>query len=189
MNEKGLIDLFSAMNSILGSIKECAYYPCHFEGQDCSLCYCIFYPCFIYKFGDLVISSSGNYTWSCKRCEWIHRKDKVEEIVTYFSSFPKQLLIDTNWEFFSKSLQEILFGSEIGQRIGKSYNLMPVNFKFSRCRRIESGSFLAVELLGTEIRNVRKIRYFETNGVILIPLKSGDFLIGHDGESFVECEL
>ncbi|MEM2817758.1 MAG: cysteine-rich small domain-containing protein, partial [Archaeoglobaceae archaeon] len=94
MNERGLVDLFSAMNSLTGSALECPHYPCHFEGQDCSLCYCIFYPCFIYKFGDLIVSSKGNFVWSCKKCEWVHRKENVEEIVTYFSSFPRQILVE-----------------------------------------------------------------------------------------------
>jgi len=189
MNERGLIDLFSAMNNLSGPAEECPYYPCHFEGQDCSICYCIFYPCFIYKFGDLVVSSKGNYVWSCKRCDWVHRKENVEEIVTYFSSFPKQVIVESGWEFFSRALQEILFGFEVGYRIGKSYNLMPANFRFAKCRKVERGSFLMVKLSNTEIREVRVTSEFSVEGYIFIPLKSGKNLIGHNGDSFVECEL
>jgi threonine-phosphate decarboxylase len=29
----------------LGSNRECNYYPCHFESQDCTFCFCPFYPC------------------------------------------------------------------------------------------------------------------------------------------------
>ncbi|MEM4645533.1 MAG: cysteine-rich small domain-containing protein [Archaeoglobaceae archaeon] len=189
MNERGLIDLFSAMNSLSGPVEECPYYPCHFDGQDCSLCYCIFYPCFIYKFGDLIISSKGNYVWSCKRCDWVHRKERVEEIVTYFSSFPRQVLVEGNWEFFSRCLQEILFGFEVGYKIGSNYNIMPANFKLLKCRKIEEGSFLAVKLLKTEIKEVKEIKDFNVEGAILIPRKSGKKIVGHDGKNFIECDL
>lgn len=190
MNEKGLIDLFGAMNSLTGPSIECSYYPCHFDGQDCSLCYCIFYPCFIYKFGDLIVSSKGNFVWSCKRCDWIHRKEKVEEIVVYFSNFPRQVLVESDWEFFSKSLQEILFGREVGYRIDKAYNLMPANFQFSQQRVVEEGFFLGIKLLNSEILSVREMRSFDDlENEILIPLKSGNRLIGFNGNNFIECEL
>lgn len=188
MRERALVDLFSAMHSLAGSAIECPHYPCHFESQDCSLCYCIFYPCFIYKFGDLIVSSKGNFVWSCKRCDWVHRKENVEEIVTYFSSFPRQLLVEANWEFFSKSLQEILFGSEVAQRIGGSYNLMPANFRLSKCREVERGSFLGVKIRGTEIEFVKELQDFE-DGYILIPRKSGNKIVGYDGFRFLECDL
>lgn len=188
MNERGILDLFGAMNSPAGSVVECPYYPCHFENQDCSLCYCIFYPCFIYKFGDLVVSSRGNFVWSCKKCTWIHEKENVEEIITYFSSFSRQILVEADWEFFSRSLQHIIFGSEVGQRVGNSYNLMPVNFRLLKCREIESGSFLGIKLEGTDIKVVKELQYFE-DGLILIPRKLGNTIIGKDGERFVGCDL
>ncbi|MFN3384181.1 MAG: cysteine-rich small domain-containing protein [Archaeoglobaceae archaeon] len=189
MNERGLVDLFSAMNTLTGSTLECPYYPCHFEGQDCSLCYCIFYPCFIYKFGDLIVSSRGNFVWSCKKCDWVHERENVEKIVTYFSSFPRQMLVEATWEFFSKALQEILFGSELGYKIGRSYNLMPTNFRFSKCREVESGSFLGIKIHGTTIELVKEMSNFEEDGYIFIPRKFGNTIVGHDGAKFVECDL
>lgn len=189
MNERGLLDLFSAMNAPTGSALECPYYPCHFEGQDCSLCYCIFYPCFIYKFGDLIVSSKGNFVWSCKKCDWVHEKENVEEIITYFSSFPRQILVEASWEFFIKALQEILFGSELGYKIGRSYNLMPTNFRFSKCREVESGSFLGIKIHGTSIELVKEMSHFEEDGYIFVPRKFGNTIVGHDGSKFVECDL
>nr|WP_269850484.1 cysteine-rich small domain-containing protein [Methanosarcina horonobensis] len=29
----------------MGGRKTCEYYPCHFEGQNCTFCFCPFYPC------------------------------------------------------------------------------------------------------------------------------------------------
>ncbi|HMK53612.1 MAG TPA: precorrin-3B C(17)-methyltransferase [Methanobacteriaceae archaeon] len=54
----------------------CEYYPCHQHPQNCTFCYCPFYPC-----GD---SSTGGrwikekQVWSCEACKWIHQDQTVE---------------------------------------------------------------------------------------------------------------
>jgi len=55
---------------------ECEYYPCHFMGQDCTFCYCPFYPCGDGSTGGYWIKDKG--VWSCQECEWIHEKDTVK---------------------------------------------------------------------------------------------------------------
>ena len=59
-----------------GYVRECEFYPCHFEGQYCDLCYCPFYPC-----GDSATGGSwikGKNVWNCKECMWLHQKEAVE---------------------------------------------------------------------------------------------------------------
>ena len=59
-----------------GPNRECEFYPCHFEGQYCDLCYCPFYPC-----GDSATGGSwikGKNVWNCKECMWLHQKEAVE---------------------------------------------------------------------------------------------------------------
>lgn len=189
MNERGLIDLFAAMNSLSGSAYECKYYPCHFEGQDCSLCFCIFYPCLLYKFGEIVISQSGKPVWSCKDCCWIHEKENVEEVVTYFSAFPRQILVEADWFFFNRAFQELLFGKELGYSIGEAYNLMPANFYGLNCKIAKDGSFLAVKI-GEGFLDLREVKDFkDLRDEILIPQKSAKVLKGFDGTRYIECEL
>ncbi|MDP3065986.1 MAG: precorrin-3B C(17)-methyltransferase [Methanobacteriaceae archaeon] len=59
-----------------GSNLSCEYYPCHQHPQNCTFCYCPFYPC-----GD---SSTGGrwikekQVWSCEACKWIHQDQTVE---------------------------------------------------------------------------------------------------------------
>ncbi|MBC7118247.1 MAG: precorrin-3B C(17)-methyltransferase [Methanobacteriaceae archaeon] len=55
---------------------ECEYYPCHFMGQDCTFCYCPFYPCGDGSTGGYWIKDKG--VWSCQECEWIHEEDTVK---------------------------------------------------------------------------------------------------------------
>lgn len=62
----------------LGSNMECEYYPCHFNGQNCTFCYCPFYPCGDGATGGRWIKDKG--VWSCEGCFWIH-KDKTVECV------------------------------------------------------------------------------------------------------------
>ena len=35
----------------IGCNRKCKYNPCHYEGQDCTFCYCPFYPCNDTRFG------------------------------------------------------------------------------------------------------------------------------------------
>ncbi|WP_042705343.1 adenosylcobinamide amidohydrolase [Methanomicrobium mobile] len=59
----------------------CEFYPCHFRGQSCKLCYCPFYPCGDEELGDLITSSDGSPVWSCKRCLLNHYKEVANFIL------------------------------------------------------------------------------------------------------------
>lgn len=66
---------------------ECSYRPCHFEGQDCRICFCPFYPCLDNQTaGKYVKGRLGGMVWSCIDCTWIHRKEPVDRIINEFSS-------------------------------------------------------------------------------------------------------
>ena len=58
-----------------GPNEGCDYYPCHHEGQDCTLCFCPFYPCLDPRLGHYVKGRKGDQVWSCQDCLWIHRPD------------------------------------------------------------------------------------------------------------------
>lgn len=61
---------------------ECEYYPCHFEGQDCTFCFCPFYPCENEKTGgEFVKRAAGGEVWSCAGCELIHRGEIADEVL------------------------------------------------------------------------------------------------------------
>lgn len=60
----------------IGSNKDCEYHPCHFIGQDCTFCYCPFYPCNDEDLGRNIGSKRGNKDiWDCTPCLFIHRQD------------------------------------------------------------------------------------------------------------------
>jgi adenosylcobyric acid synthase len=65
----------------IGPNLECAYYPCHFSGLDCSLCFCPFYPCEDDDLGEFVESKRGGLVWSCSKCLWIHRGSVAREAI------------------------------------------------------------------------------------------------------------
>ncbi len=61
---------------LIGPDESCQYHPCHFQGQDCSWCFCPFYPCGLPELGETVVSKrSGEPVWSCVDCEFLHRPD------------------------------------------------------------------------------------------------------------------
>ena len=60
----------------------CEYYPCHFSGQDCTFCYCPFYPCEDDRGGGKYVQSSkGGQVWSCANCYIPHISSVVERMM------------------------------------------------------------------------------------------------------------
>ncbi len=61
---------------------DCEYYPCHFEGQDCTFCFCPFYPCEDGRTGGrLIPKSTGGTIWSCTGCRLIHEGEIAEKVL------------------------------------------------------------------------------------------------------------
>lgn len=61
--------------------KACKFFPCHQGMEDCTFCYCPFYPCLDAGLGGYVTSPKFNkMIWSCKACDWIHRKKVTKNI-------------------------------------------------------------------------------------------------------------
>jgi precorrin-3B C17-methyltransferase len=57
----------------------CKFFPCHKGLEDCTFCYCPFYPCGNKKLGKHV-RSGKKVIWSCETCIWIHKKKVVDNI-------------------------------------------------------------------------------------------------------------
>ena len=43
----------------IGPNLQCDYHPSHFTGQDCTFCYCPFYPCEDTDLGDFIVGRRG----------------------------------------------------------------------------------------------------------------------------------
>ncbi|HOP09095.1 MAG TPA: cobyric acid synthase [Candidatus Methanofastidiosa archaeon] len=63
---------------------ECSYYPCHFYDQNCTHCFCPFYPCEDEELGTYITGRTGKRVWSCQQCYWIHRDDVAKECIGRF---------------------------------------------------------------------------------------------------------
>lgn len=59
----------------------CKFFPCHNGLEDCTFCYCPFYPCLDKDLGKDVYSKKlKKDIWSCQNCGWIHKRDIVNDI-------------------------------------------------------------------------------------------------------------
>lgn len=66
----------------IGGRKTCEYYPCHFEGQNCTFCFCPFYPCENEKTGGKWIKRSrGGRVWSCVDCHLVHKTEIAQKVL------------------------------------------------------------------------------------------------------------
>ena len=63
----------------IGPDHNCPYHPAHFTGQDCSFCYCPFFPCNDTTFGWELQGRHGP-VWNCSDCLFIHRTPVVKFI-------------------------------------------------------------------------------------------------------------
>ena len=64
----------------------CEYYPCHhFEGQDCTHCFCPLYPCKDGELGRFVRTKRGKRFWSCIDCKLVHQPN----VARYLSENPE----------------------------------------------------------------------------------------------------
>ncbi|MHC1589597.1 MAG: cysteine-rich small domain-containing protein [Candidatus Hecatellaceae archaeon] len=81
----------------------CEYYPCHFEGQDCTWCFCPFYPCRDPETGGEWIAGAyfQGKVWSSSKCNWIHRPEVAHEILKEisqlgcsFNKVPREKLLE-----------------------------------------------------------------------------------------------
>jgi histidinol-phosphate aminotransferase len=83
---KNILSSASKINSPV-PMAECSFRPCHFEGQDCRICFCPFYPCLDNLTGGKYVRGRlGGKVWSCADCTWIHRKEPVDKIISEFNS-------------------------------------------------------------------------------------------------------
>jgi Zn-finger protein len=70
---------------IVGPNESCEYYPCHYTGQDCTWCFCPFYPCEDEEPGGRwVVRQDGSRVWGCAMCFWIHHPGVAAEVMAEF---------------------------------------------------------------------------------------------------------
>ncbi len=65
---------------ILRVNRACKYFPCHEELEDCTFCFCPFYPCKNEKLGKY-IKVGRKRIWDCTECSWIHKRIVVNRII------------------------------------------------------------------------------------------------------------
>ncbi|MEA2075984.1 MAG: cysteine-rich small domain-containing protein [Euryarchaeota archaeon] len=72
---------------LVGADETCDYYPCHFTGQDCTWCFCPFYPCEDEQTGgEWVRKKDGSRIWGCSDCYWIHHSEVAKELLAEFKA-------------------------------------------------------------------------------------------------------
>jgi len=70
---------------VIGPDDTCEYYPCHFTGQDCTWCFCPFYPCEDAQTGgEWVPMKTGGLIWGCSDCFWLHTPEVATELMIEF---------------------------------------------------------------------------------------------------------
>ena len=93
----------------IGSCTSCDYHPCHFTGQDCTFCYCPFYPCDDTDLGSEIIGRRGNRIWNCSDCLFIHRKEVASFVCSEISRLGITEALDPRFKDIFKDAKERFF--------------------------------------------------------------------------------
>src|SRR3989338_9112249 len=110
--------------------KACSYFPCHEDLEDCTFCYCPFYPCQEEGLGRYVYSSRlKKKVWSCKDCDWIHQRKTVDRIYRLILEHGSELRKDIpGASAEKKTLPDKQTGVVVlghGSRLKKANDLIP----------------------------------------------------------------
>ena len=75
--------------TIKGLDNDCEYLPCHEALEDCTFCYCPFYPCYKDDTGgfEKISSRTGKPVWACSDCIFPHKKENVRKILSGLIEF------------------------------------------------------------------------------------------------------
>ncbi len=64
----------------------CAAYPCHKDLEDCTYCWCPFYPCENEENGGIFLTvyhgTVKERIWDCSGCNLVHKTNFVDETYT-----------------------------------------------------------------------------------------------------------
>ncbi len=112
----------------IGPNHECAYHPSHFTGQDCTFCYCPFYPCGDEDLGANTPGKRGKTVWNCSDCLFIHRTEVAKYIMSEIrrlgiedASDPrlKDIFVDVKSKFWHEGRAVMVVGatSDAGKSI------------------------------------------------------------------------
>ncbi|MDO5861773.1 MAG: cobyric acid synthase [Thermoplasmata archaeon] len=112
----------------IGPDLKCDYHPCHFTGQDCTFCYCPFYPCGDEDLGNMLTGKRGNEVWACSDCLFIHREevcrfvmDEVARLGITEAGDPRfrDIFLDAKKRFYRKGRALMVVGatSDAGKSI------------------------------------------------------------------------
>jgi len=75
----------------------CERYPCHFPEQDCTFCFCPFYPCHDERMGGRWVRDG----WSCRNCTFLHRPDVAKMVLDRLMA---GVSLDLIWEELERYL-------------------------------------------------------------------------------------
>ena len=116
----------------IGTNVSCEWYPCHFKRQNCSLCFCPFYPCMDPELGEMVKGKNGP-VWSCQECFWAHRHDVAADFFREmngrkFDDVSKQELIEIKKKLESRHFKRAKRLMVMGATSGAGKSLMCTAF-------------------------------------------------------------
>ncbi|MCL2711841.1 MAG: cobyric acid synthase [Methanomassiliicoccaceae archaeon] len=185
---------------------KCEYGPCHYTGQDCTYCFCPFYPCNDEELGNNIVTKKGDI-WSCLHCHLIHRTNvcryiasKVKELNITDPSDPKlkEMLPDIKKRFLipGKAIMVLGATSDAGKSITtaalcrmisrKGYSVTPMktqNMSLNSMITSDGSEVASIQMLQSKAARMKHPDH-NINPILLKPMGSGKVQTIVNGNDF-----
>jgi adenosylcobyric acid synthase len=183
----------------IGPNPECRYGPCHYEGQDCTYCFCPFHPCGDAELGEEITTSKGKY-WSCLYCHLIHRTPVCRHIASRIKELGikeptdlklRSILDETKKKFMVPGKAIMILGatSDAGKSIAaaalcriisrKGYSVAPMktqNMSLNSMITADGSEIASIQMLQSTAARIKHPDH-NVNPILLKPVRKGTQVI------------
>ncbi|MCL2143189.1 MAG: cobyric acid synthase [Methanomassiliicoccaceae archaeon] len=194
-----------------GPNPDCEYGPCHYYGQDCTYCFCPFYPCGDEELGENITTPKGKI-WSCMQCHHIHRTpvckyiaSRVKELNITDPEDPRLrgLLNESKDKFMvpGKAIMVVGATSDAGKSIAvaalcriisrKGYSVTPMktqNMSLNSMITSDGSEIASIQMLQAKAAQLRHPDH-NINPILLKPMKNGMTQVIVNGKHFGDMDV
>jgi len=189
-----------------GPNPDCEYGPCHYVGQDCTYCFCPFYPCGDEELGENITTPRGKI-WSCMYCHLIHRVPVCKYIASRVTELKindpedtrlRGILDEAKKKFMipGKTIMVVGATSDAGKSIAvaalcrsisrKGYSVTPMktqNMSLNSMITAGGSEIAAIQMLQAKAARLRHPDH-NINPILLKPMGDGITQVIVNGEHF-----
>jgi len=190
----------------------CKHYPCHYWGQDCTYCFCIFYPCEDKGRGEFMQGYTNKRIWSCKFCHLVHKtsvckyidsrikemniteptdprlRDLFDEVKEKFATLGKAIMIIGATSDAGKSITAAALCRIISRKGHSVTPLKTQNMSLSSMMADDGSEIASIQMMQAKAARLKHPDY-NINPILIKPMKNGRTEVIMNGKPFGDFDV